>query len=175
MLPPGRHGDGAGRCACARSRPRGSRPSPTTSAFPSVAGVIFQTHGQPSPYAGSCHESRRSEPGGVDPNGGLPASLASVDGTTDGRGVGRRRTTVDDSACCAHAPNSRRTDVAAGERRGPCRDHLQNRWAASLAMSPNGSFPSRPRHFLLGKWCRKRPSLLTAVMIASEWAFRRHN
>jgi len=43
--------------------------------------------------------------------GDCRASLASGDGTTDGRGVGRRRTMVDDSACCAHAPNSRRTDV----------------------------------------------------------------
>jgi hypothetical protein len=52
---------------------------------------------------------------------------------------------------------------------------LQNRWSASLAMSTDGSFPSRPRHFQLGKWCWKRPSLLTAVVIASERAFRRHN
>ncbi len=31
------------------------------------------------------------------------------------------------------------------------RDHLQNRWSASLAMSTDGSFPSRPRHFKLGQ------------------------
>jgi len=28
---------------------------------------------------------------------------------------------------------------------------LQNRWSASLAMSTDGSFPSRPRHFELGQ------------------------
>jgi hypothetical protein len=28
---------------------------------------------------------------------------------------------------------------------------LQNRWSASLAMSTDGSFPSRPRHFKLGQ------------------------
>jgi hypothetical protein len=52
---------------------------------------------------------------------------------------------------------------------------LQNRCSASLAVSRDGSFPSHPRHFLLGKWCRKRPWLLTVVVIASERAFRRHN
>ena len=35
----------------------------------------------------------------------------------------------------------------ARERGGCRRDHLQNRWSASLAMSTDGSFPSRPPPF----------------------------
>jgi hypothetical protein len=52
---------------------------------------------------------------------------------------------VDVCGCCALRPNSQRTNVAASGRRGRCGDYLQNRWSASLAMSTDGSFPSRPR------------------------------
>jgi hypothetical protein len=69
------------------------------------------------------------------------------DGVTDGIAHGHRRPTVDVYACCALRPNSQRTDVAASGRSGRYRDYLQNRWSASLAMSTDGSFPSRPRQF----------------------------
>ncbi len=40
------------------------------------------------------------------------------------------------------------TGLVAGGPFGRSCDHLQNRWSASLAMSTDGSFPSRPRQFL---------------------------
>jgi len=75
----------------------------------------------------------------------------AVDGISDGIAVGRGRTTVDGYALRTLMPNSQWTNVAASGRRGRCRDYLQNRWSASLAMSTDGSFPSRPRHVLLGQ------------------------
>jgi len=57
---------------------------------------------------------------------------------------------MDDSGCVRMMllkANSQRTDVAASGPNGRCRDYLQNRWSASLAMSTDGSFPSRPRQF----------------------------
>jgi hypothetical protein len=38
-------------------------------------------------------------------------------------------------------------------RCGSSWDHLQNRWSASLAMSTDGSFPSRPRQSL-NSWAK---------------------
>jgi hypothetical protein len=73
------------------------------------------------------------------------ACCLSDDGTTDGIAVGRRWTIVDVRVGCALRPDSQWTDVAASGRRGRCGDYLQNRWSASLAMSTDGSFPSRPR------------------------------
>src|ERR1700682_1698825 len=74
--------------------------------------------------------------------------MDSADGTSDGKAVGRQRTTAEPFRPIALAPNSRRTTVVARGRHGGCRDHLQNRWSASLAMSTDGSFRWRPCHFL---------------------------
>src|ERR1700681_1663719 len=73
-----------------------------------------------------------------------------ADGTTDGKAVGRQRTTAEPFRPIALAPNSRWTTVVAPGRYGGCRDHLHNRWSASLAMSTEGSSPSRPRQFWMG-------------------------
>jgi hypothetical protein len=48
-----------------------------------------------------------------------------------------------------HDQSAGRTDALAYGRRGLFCDHLQNRWSASLAMSTDGSFPSRPRQYHL--------------------------
>jgi hypothetical protein len=71
--------------------------------------------------------------------------------TTDGIGVGRGRTTVDAAPSGLLKLNSRQTDVVAGGHQGPSWHHVQNRWSASLAMSTDGSFPSRPRQLELGE------------------------
>ncbi len=46
---------------------------------------------------------------------------------------------------------SERSPMDAGGGPGRSLLVLQNRWSASLAMSTDGSFPSRPRHFELGQ------------------------
>jgi hypothetical protein len=70
-----------------------------------------------------------------------------ADGLSDGITTVRPRTTVDRLAKKTFRPNSRRTNRAQDGHSGRSRDHLQNRWSASLAMSTDGSFPSRPRQF----------------------------
>ncbi len=109
-----------------------------------------------------CPLTRKSEPARA-----TLARWAGSDGTTDGIAVSRRWTTMDVWSIASPGQNSPRIQVAASGPRGRCIDHLQNRWSASLAMSTDGSFPSRPRHFELGKRCPNRPSLLTEVVIAS--------
>jgi hypothetical protein len=69
------------------------------------------------------------------------------DGTSDGTAVGRWRSATDGFANWFVRSNSRRTIVVGGGRPGLFRHYLQNRWSASLAMSTDGSFPSRPRQF----------------------------
>jgi hypothetical protein len=136
----------------------------TTKGEPTLCGIARspESSSHPQTPLGRREQVRRGWAGPHCLLSSISSMRSSPDGISDGIGVGTPRTTPDASRGQSSSPNSQGNAAAYGGRHAHREDRLQNRWSASLAMSTDGSFPSRPRHCPL-RGHRPRPSLADSV------------
>ena len=109
-----------------------------------------------------CPLTRKSEPARA-----TLAMWAGSDGTTDGIAVSGRWTTVDVWAIASSGQSSPRIQVVASGHRGRWIDHFKTAGRHPWRCRRTDRSRRAPAISKLGKRCPKRPSLLTAVVIAS--------